>query len=118
MNSIKKKFMIRLIALQFVFALLIIIACPSLISLVGAQAPTTAQDPAYSSMLVLGVTLSVSVPALAAGYVLKTTGTAAVSALTERESTFGKALVLVALGEALAIYGLIIAIMLMQKLPV
>ena len=89
---------------------------PSLLQLVRAQ-PAVYEDPVSIGWIVIGVSISICVPTVAAAYVLKTTGTAAVSALTERESTFGKALVFVALGEALAIYGLIIAIMLMNYLP-
>ena len=115
MQPIKKKFMTRLIALQFVLAALAIILIFSLMPLVRAQG--IRDDPAYVNMVVIGVILSLSIPVIAAAYVLKTAVAAAISALTERESTFSKALAFVAFGETLAIYGLIVAIMLMQQLP-
>jgi len=108
--------MFRFVALQFVLAALVIVSISALMPLVRAQ-PTPSEDPAYMSMLVIGVALSISIPAVAAAYVLKTAAAAAISALTERESTFAKALMFVVFGETLAIYGLIVAILLMQKLP-
>ena len=54
---------------------------------------------------------------IAAGWVIRTVGTAAISALTEREEAFGKLVVIVALGEAIAIYGLIVGLLLVFKIP-
>nr|MDO8118351.1 ATP synthase subunit C [Candidatus Sigynarchaeota archaeon] len=111
----KQDFLVRLVLLQIVLALIVVASAPWLVP-ARAQSPAS-EDPAYLSIVVLGITLSISIPTFAAGFVLKSAITAAISAVTERDSAFGKALVLVALGEALAIYGLIIALMLMQQLP-
>ncbi|MHA1257351.1 MAG: ATP synthase subunit C [Promethearchaeota archaeon] len=48
---------------------------------------------------------------------MKTVGTAAISSLSEREENFFKAFLVVALCEALAVYGLIIAILLWTRIP-
>ena len=44
------------------------------------------------------------------------TGLAAIAANSENEKTFGKSLIFVALGESIALYGLVISIMILSKL--
>ncbi|WP_294719465.1 ATP synthase subunit C, partial [uncultured Gemmiger sp.] len=41
---------------------------------------------------------------------------AAIAANSENEKTFGKSLIFVALGESIALYGLVISIMILSKL--
>jgi V/A-type H+-transporting ATPase subunit K len=54
--------------------------------------------------------------ALAAGYAVAQVGSAAVGALTEKPELMGRALVMVGLAEGIAIYGLIIAILILNRL--
>jgi V/A-type H+-transporting ATPase subunit K len=68
-------------------------------------------------MLGLASAIAVSSAVMASAWAIKTVGTAAVSALTEREGSFGQLLVIVALAEALAVYGLIVAILIWTKIP-
>ena len=68
--------------------------------------------------LALSSALAVGLSVLGAGYAIKTTGTAAISVLAERPEGFFKAFLVVALGEALAVYGLIVGILLWTKIPV
>jgi V/A-type H+-transporting ATPase subunit K len=112
MNKNAKNFII----VQIFLVMAVVLFVSSYTSVVRAQADIT-HDPGYLSVVVIAIAMSVSIPALAAGLVLKTVGTAVVSALTERESTFGKALVIVVFGETLAIYGLVIALILISRLP-
>ena len=44
------------------------------------------------------------------------TGLAGIGANSENEKTFGKSLIFVALGESIALYGLVISIMILSKL--
>jgi V/A-type H+-transporting ATPase subunit K len=44
-------------------------------------------------------------------------GSAAVGALTEKPELFGRMIVLVGLAEGIAIYGLIISILILNRLP-
>ena len=60
--------------------------------------------------------LAISIPAVAAGLAISSAGTAAISALTEKPETFFRAFLIVALAEALAIYGLIMGILLWLQL--
>lgn len=60
--------------------------------------------------------LAIGLPALGAGMAISSAGTAAISALAEQPDTFFKSFLVVALAEALAIYGLIMGILLWLKL--
>lgn len=60
--------------------------------------------------------LSISIPGLAAGLAISSAGSAAISALAEKPETFFRSFLIVALAEALAIYGLIMGILLWLKL--
>mgnify|MGYP001028471553 CR=1 FL=1 len=53
---------------------------------------------------------------LAAGWAIAATGVAAAGATAEKPEVFGRVLIFVALAEALAIYGLLIAFMLWTKI--
>ena len=60
--------------------------------------------------------ISASLSALAAGYAVAQVGSAAVGALTEKPELMGRVLVVVGLAEGIAIYGLIIAILILNRL--
>lgn len=55
---------------------------------------------------------AVSLPAFAAAYAIATTGSASVGAIAEKPELFGKTMVYVAFAEAIAIYGLLVALVL------
>ena len=70
-----------------------------------------------ASILAISSALSIGLSVLGAAIAIKTTGTAAISVLAERPEAFFKAFLVVALGEALSVYGLIIGILLWTKIP-
>lgn len=79
---------------------------------------TTTHDTSLVALgLALGAGLAVGLSVIGAGIAIKTTGTAAISMLAEQPEGFFKAFLVVALGEALAVYGLIVAILLWTKIP-
>lgn len=51
---------------------------------------------------------------IGAGYAIAVTGSAAIGAMAEKPEIMGKALIIVALAEALAIYGLVVALMMIM----
>ncbi len=116
----KKKFYGLLIGFQFVLLLVVLLTVGGLSSFVSAQAQqvTATVDSVAIAGLAIGSALAVGISALGAGFAVKTTGTAAISTLAEREEAFFKAFLVVALGEALAIYGLIVSILLWIKIPI
>lgn len=52
--------------------------------------------------------------AIAAAYAIAVTGSAAAGATAEKPEVFGKVLIFVALAEAIAIYGLVVALMILM----
>ena len=115
MNSRKQKFFLYLGLIQILIALVAFLSINSLIPFAAAQTDTT--DASSVGFLALGAAFSVGLGAIGGGIALKTVGTAAISALTEREGSFGQILVLVVFAETLAVYGFIIGILLWSKLP-
>lgn len=114
----KHKFRLCLIVFQVVLFFVVLGTVTGLSNFVAAQTQEVTQVANYDVVgLAFAAALSVGLCGLGAGVAVKTTGTAAISALTERDEAFFKAFLVVALGEALAIYGLIVAILLWQKIP-
>jgi len=56
------------------------------------------------------------ISALAGGYAVATVGSAGVGALTEKPELLGRVLILVGLAEGIAIYGLIVSILIINRL--
>ena len=61
----------------------------------------------------LGTALAVGISGIASGIAVSNSACAAIGALTENESTFGKSIVFVGLAEGIAIYGLLVAIIIL-----
>ncbi len=80
-----------------------------------AQATVAAQDTASSESnwaALLGASIAVAGSSIGAAIAVAYTGAAALATLSERPELFGRAMVIVGLAEGIAIYGLIIAIIL------
>ncbi len=63
----------------------------------------------------LGAAISVAGSSIGAAIAVAYTGAAALAALSERPELFGRAMVIVGLAEGIAIYGLVVAIILIQQ---
>jgi V/A-type H+-transporting ATPase subunit K len=63
----------------------------------------------------LAAAMSAGLSALAAGFAVAHVGSAAVGALAEKPELMGRILVLVGLAEGIAIYGLIISILILNR---
>ena len=64
----------------------------------------------------LAAALSTSCSALGAGIAVAGAAPAAIGAISENSENFGKAMIFVALGEGVAIYGLLISILIINRL--
>lgn len=64
----------------------------------------------------LAAALAVGIGSIGCGIAVGNAAPAAIGAIAEEPKVFGKALIFVALGEGVAIYGLLIAIMILGKL--
>lgn len=80
------------------------------------QPQVVSQDGGDRWAIAVSAGLAVGLSALAAGWAISATGSAAISALAERPETFFRSFLVVALAEALAIYGLIMGILLWLRL--
>ena len=74
--------------------------------------PTTSSS---SSAAFIGAAIAVAASSLGAALAVAYTGSAALAAVSERPELFGRALVVVGLAEGIAIYGLIVAVILIGK---
>lgn len=80
-----------------------------------AQTPHLGLDPDLVRWAFASAAAAAGLAALAAGYAVATVGTAAVGALAEKPELFGRLLVLVGLAEGIAIYGLIVAVLIFNR---
>jgi len=88
-------------------------------STAGAQSPAAAVvriDPQFLGWAFAGAALSAGLAALGAGYAVGRVGSAAVGAVAEKPELFGRVLVLVGLAEGIAIYGLIVSILILNRI--
>jgi V/A-type H+-transporting ATPase subunit K len=82
----------------------------------AAGAVAAQADPRVMGWAFLGAALSTGLAALAAGYAVARVGSAAVGAVAEKPELFGRVLVLVGLAEGIAIYGLIVSILILNRI--
>lgn len=64
----------------------------------------------------IGASLSTGLACIGAGYAVGAVGSSALGAVSEDASMLGKTLIFVGLAEGIAIYGLIISIMILQRI--
>ncbi len=111
----KKKFYLLLLAFQFVLIISVYFSVNTILA-VAQEGTTVTSNTEGRGWIAMAAALSVGISVMGAGYAIKTTGTAAISVLAERPEEFMKGFLVVAMGEALAVYGLIVAILLWTKL--
>jgi V/A-type H+-transporting ATPase subunit K len=97
------------------------IATIALVTAWPALAETTAEaaaaiDPSVVRWGFASAAVAAGLAALGAGYAVAQVGTAALGALAEKPDLFGRVLVMVGLAEGIAIYGLIVAILILNRL--
>ncbi len=112
-----RRFILGLSAVNLAVALLVLglglvwFFAPSLAAAAGLAQETTVADP-YAS---LAAGIAVGLGSVGAAYAVGTTGSAAVGAVAEKPEVFGRALIFVGLAEGIAIYGLIIAFIILNR---
>lgn len=82
----------------------------------SAQELAGAVDPGIVRWGLVAAALATGISTLAAGYAVAVVGSAAVGALAEKPELMGRVLVLVGLAEGIAIYGLIVSILILNRL--
>jgi V/A-type H+-transporting ATPase subunit K len=81
-----------------------------------AQTPAAALPPDAWTWGLLAAALATGMSSLGAGYAVAKLGTAAVGALAEKPDLFGRLLIFVGLAEGIAIYGVIVSILILNRL--
>lgn len=82
-------------------------------TVVGAEAATAAAATGAEGMKYLGAALSTGLATIGTGIAVGGAAPAAIGATSEDDKNFTKALIFVALGEGVAIYGLLISILIL-----
>jgi len=111
-----KKMIRTFLVLMMVFAL----AC-AFSSMAFAETATDSTTAAASTDMSKGLgliaaSLAMGIAAIGSGIAVGAGAPAAIGALTEDPKSFGKALIFVALGEGVALYGLLISILIINNL--
>ena len=112
-----------LLALPLALTMLAAVLAGGATALALLSPPALAQSAAASRLPpevwtwgLLSAALATGLSSLAAGYAVAKLGTAAVGALAEKPDLFGRLLIFVGLAEGIAIYGLIVSILIINRL--
>jgi len=81
----------------------------------AAEAARGAVDPGVTQWAMIAAAIAAGLSTLAAGYAVAVVGSAAVGALAEKPELLGRVLILVGLAEGIAIYGLIVAVLILNR---
>lgn len=73
-------------------------------------------DTQLAGLAFIAAALSTALAAVGAGYAVGRVGSAGIGAIAEKPELFGRVLVLVGLAEGIAIYGLIVSILILNRL--
>jgi V/A-type H+-transporting ATPase subunit K len=95
-----------------------ILAVAGIVTLSGASTASAAGDAVSSGagMGFIGAALSVGLSGIGSGIGVASSASAALGAISEDGSIFGKSLIFVAMAEGIALYGLIISFMIIGQL--
>ncbi|MCF7924462.1 MAG: ATP synthase subunit C [Candidatus Izimaplasma sp.] len=119
LKSARKRLYIH-ISLFFALVLFVFIWQISGTSLFAAETEETVSEGFAGSIAqglgFLGAALTTGLGSIGAGIAVAAAAPAAIGAFSENEKNFGKSLIFVALGEGVAIYGLLISILIINKL--
>ena len=81
----------------------------------GAAVAAPAAQTAADGSALIGASIAVAGSSIGAAIAVAYTGSAALAAMSERPELFGRAMVIVGLAEGIAIYGLIVAVILIGR---
>ena len=113
-HSVKRSFKFNFATLAVVSMLFVIFSFSA-----SADTATTAADAADASnnigLALIAAGLCTGLTGIGAGIALASGVPAAIGAVSEDPKAFGKSLIFVALGETLALYGVVISVMIISK---
>jgi len=97
-------------------ALLVAVTLLGVPELASAQGGARPLPPEAWTWGLIAAALATAASSLAGGYAVAKLGAAAVGALAEKPDLFGRLLIFVGLAEGIAIYGLIVSILILNRL--
>ncbi len=108
-----------LIALTLIVALaatLLLLWATSAVAEVDSASAVAKGAAADTGWALVGAALATGLSSLGAGFAVAKVGAAAVGALAEKPDLFGRLLIFIGLAEGIAIYGLIVSILILNRL--
>ena len=114
--NLSKTLVIRVLAVGAIAiaGLTILLIMPQL-ALAQDATPAAATDPEVVKWALASAAAAAGMATLAAGYAVGMVGSAAVGAIAEKPELLGRVIILVGLAEGIAIYGLIVAILILNR---
>jgi V/A-type H+-transporting ATPase subunit K len=108
-----KKVKVSLLVCLIVGALFIF---PGVMVVIGAEAPQAGMEKGWMGLAYISAALAVGLACIASAFAVARIGSAGIGAMSEKAELTGRILIFLGLAEGIAIYGLIIAIMILNKL--
>ena len=112
-KSRKRATLMQLASFGFVFAVCMV--CPFFASAASGDAAVAAAGGA-DGMAFIGAAAATGLSCIGGGIAVGNAAPAAIGATSEDPKAFGKAIIFVALGEGIALYGMLISIMILSKI--
>ena len=100
----------------FAMVMLIAVVVPLSGAILADSEVSTAAASSSASWGFIAAAIAVGMGSIGAGIAVAAAAPAAIGALAEDSSTFGKAMIFVGLGEGLAIFGLLVSILILQQI--
>lgn len=111
-KSKKKTMLMQFASFAAVFA--VCLACP-LVAGAATGDTAAAADASALAMKYISAAAAIGIPCIGGGIAIAAAAPAAIGATSEDPKAFGKALIFVALGEGIALYGMLIAILILNN---
>ena len=112
-KSRKRATLMQLASFAFVFAVCMI--CPFAVSAATGESAAAAASGA-DGMAYIAAAAATGLSCIGGGIAVGNAAPAAIGATSEDPKAFGKAIIFVALGEGIALYGMLISIMILSKI--
>lgn len=109
-RSRKRTMLMQLASFAFVFAVCLV--CPFAVSAATGEAAPAGGD----GMAYIAAAAATGLSCIGGGIAVASAAPAAIGATSEDPKAFGKAIIFVALGEGIALYGMLISIMILSKI--
>ena len=111
-KNVKRSMLTQLVSFGAVLAFCLV--CPIVANAAGADPAVQSLEPMAKGLQYLGAGLSTGIACIGGGIAVGHGAPAAIGAAAEGPKNFGKAIIFVALGEGIALYGMLISILILN----